>query len=58
MRGLVAATRDGCVLISQGEEGIEHAGHTVWVANTVTQAHGWTVSGLPDPSRAIEQRTE
>lgn len=56
MRGLVDATRDRCLLTSQGQEGVEYAGHTEWVANTLTQAHGWTVSGLPDPSRATEQR--
>lgn len=56
MRGLVAA--DGCLLTSQREEGIEHAGHTEWMDNTLTQAHSRTVSGLPDPSRATEQRRE
>lgn len=54
MCGVAAATKNECLLTSQGEEGVEHAGHTKWVANTLTQAHGWTVSGLPDPSRATE----
>lgn len=58
MCGPAATTRDGCLLNSQGETGVEHEGHTEWVANTLTQAHSWTVSGLPDPSRATEQRRE
>lgn len=31
------AVADGCLLNSR-EKGIEHAGHTVWVANSVSQA--------------------
>lgn len=46
---------DGCLLNSR-EKGIEHAGHTVWVANPVSQAQSWTVSGLPDPWGATQQR--
>lgn len=46
---------DGCLLNSR-EKGIEHAGNTVWVANPVSQAQSWTVSGLPDPWGATQQR--
>lgn len=56
MRGPVAAVRDGCVLPPWGEDGVEHAGHTEWAANTLTQAHGWTMSGPPAPFRATRQR--
>lgn len=40
------------------EGGREHAGLIEWVANIMTQAHGWTVSGPPDPFRAKKQRRE
>lgn len=61
MRGLVVAARDGCLMTSQGKGGVEHAGHNEWVANTMTQAYGWTMSGLPDPlkgNRAEERVAE
>lgn len=34
---------------------VEHAGHTEWVANTLTQAHGWTMPGLPAPQGRVAE---
>lgn len=37
------------------KEGVEHVGHTEWVANTLTQARGWTVAGPPGSFRPADQ---